>query len=448
MKSSWFKLKIEEMLLLLALLCIPFDRYFLIYQPSAHSPGTTLGKVVVGLLLAYWLTKTVFVGDFKALTRTLRNSVCVLSILFLWSSFLSFMNSRNLAISMAMLIPRINLVVFLILMVNIIQSWDFLKKCIIVLLFASVFVCWAGFYEMITQTPVLETTYQLSQARTTLPQLDTGSYRLQGFGGDPDYHGAILVALGGMLLYYVFAPVRWKWKLVAIALFAAYIINIFATGSRSVWVGLSMLLPTFFLFARIRFKWLIVGVSGLFMVAAFGYLALTTNLATTERLNIDMTDPAIKSRLGDFLMGAKMFEDHPVVGIGLGNFFAQYYRYSHMVSGTLSPKWRPKQAQNGFVQTLAEQGLIGITIYLLLFLAVLRHLYLALRSRPSPEEHLLLVGLLACFFGLIGMTNFIPMTQQESTWIIFAFSTIAAHLVLTRRAEELAQDEAAKPVSP
>jgi O-antigen ligase len=444
-RERWRDLKLDQILLLLALFSIPFDRYFLIYQPSEHSPGTTLGKVLVALLLMFWVTKVVFVGNFRPVVITLSSSVCVTGIFFLWSSYISTMNSRNLAATAALMIPRINLVIFLILMINIIRSWSFLKKCMLVLMIASVFVCLAGFYELVTQEPVLESTYTLSQARTTLPQLETGSYRVQGFGGDPDYHGAMLVSLAGMLLFYVFRPGKWIPRILAALLFGAYVINIIATGSRSVWVGFMTLLGAFFLFAQIRYKWVIAGISAFSIIVVFGILAFTTDFATTERFTtLDLNDPAIRSRIGDFYMGAKMIEDHPFLGIGVGNFFAQYYRYSHMVSGTMSPKWRPKQAQNGFIQVSAEQGIIGLIIYLLLFLMVLREIYIALRRKPKAEDHLLIVGLLTCFCGLIGLSMFIPMTQQEPTWIIFAFSSAAARLFLEKHRQTQASLPAAQ----
>ena len=118
--SSWRTLESDQIVLLIALFVIPFDRYALLYQPSGHSPGTTMGKVLVGLLLALWLVKVVFLGDFRPIPKTLRNSVCLLSIFFLWSSFISIINSRSLAASAAMMIPRVNLIIFMILMVNII----------------------------------------------------------------------------------------------------------------------------------------------------------------------------------------------------------------------------------------------------------------------------------------------------------------------------------------
>jgi O-antigen ligase len=434
--KSWRGLEVDEILLLVALFVIPFDRYALLFQPSGHSPGTTLGKVLVGLLLAMWLVKVVFLGNFKPIPTTLRNAVCVLSIFFLWSSFISTINSRSLGASAAILIPRINLVIFMILMFNIIQSWEFFKKCVFVLLFSSAFVCLAGFYEMITQTPVLESTYTLSQARTNLPKLESGSYRIQGFGGDPDYHGSMLTGFAGLLLFYVFKP-GWKTRLFAGLFFGAYLINIVATGSRSVWVGFAMLLGTFFLFAKIRFKWLLAGAGAGLIAVIFVFLTLTTGLATTERFTtLDMDDPAIRSRMGDFYMGAKMVEQHPVIGIGVGNFFFQYYRYSHMVSGTMSPKWRPKQVQNGFVQIWAEQGTLGIIIFLALLAMVFKELFVSMKRRPTSEEHLMLTGLMSCYFGLLGMMMFIPLTQQESTWIIFALSIAAARLISERRSEE------------
>lgn len=433
-EDSWLRLKPDEIVLLLALFAIPFDRYALIYQPSEHAPGYTLGKVLVAMLLMFWTVKTVFFGDFRPVVTTLRSAVCVMAAFFLWSSFISTINSRNFAITAALMIPRINLVIFLFLMVNIVDSWSFLKKCMLVLMLSSIFVCLAGFYELITKEPVLESTYTWSQARTTLPQLETGSYRIQGFGGDPDYHGAMLVSLAGMALYFLFKPGKWSHRFLAASLFAAYVINIIATGSRSVWVGFAMLLGAFFLFARIRFKWVIAGLSVVLMVVTFAVLEFTTDFAIMERFTtLDMDDPAIRSRMGDFYMGAKMIEHHPIIGIGVGNFFAQYYRYSHMVSGTMSPKWRPKQAQNGFIQVWAEQGAVGIIIYTIMLAVALREFIIPLRRKPADEEHVLVVGLMACYFGFIGLSMFIPMIQQEPTWIIFGLSTAATRLFLEKR---------------
>ena len=102
----------------------------------------------------------------------------------------------------------------------------------------------------------------------------------------------------------------------------------------------------------------------------------------------------------------------------------------------MSPKWRPKQVQNGFVQIWAEQGTLGIIIFLALLAMVFKELFVSMRRHPTSEEHLMLVGLLSCYFGLIGMMMFIPLTQQESTWIIFALSIAAARLLAEKRSEE------------
>lgn len=71
-------------------------------------------------------------------------------------------------------------------------------------------------------------------------------------------------------------------------------------------------------------------------------------------------------------LGLRMVQDHPVLGVGMGNFTSVFARYARgdMVND-------PLVAHNSYVTVAAETGLVGLTLFLLVHVLALR---LAMRA--------------------------------------------------------------------
>jgi O-antigen ligase len=184
------------------------------------------------------------------------------------------------------------------------------------------------------------------------------------------------------------------------------------------------------------------------LVASLAALAVTyfTLLAPPEQLSrITSFDAGGGTGRPDlWAISIAMFKDHPVVGLGAGNFVTVEPRYAtrdidlrrvDLIVDT------PKGAHNTYLHTLTELGTVGM---LLLAAAVLVCLTVAFKSvrtlERAGEPELGLLGR-AVIIGIVGMLAafvFISAAHREQLWLLLgvavAFSTLARSAAGSARA--------------
>ncbi len=97
-----------------------------------------------------------------------------------------------------------------------------------------------------------------------------------------------------------------------------------------------------------------------------------------------------KTRSWDWWVGWEMFKDHPLFGVGLGNYKLNFVPYKAAFLATPQGKSynfyipRAAQAHNDYVQVVAEMGVLGIIA--LLSILVMLPLFFWLRLRTNTDE--------------------------------------------------------------
>jgi O-antigen ligase len=159
----------------------------------------------------------------------------------------------------------------------------------------------------------------------------------------------------------------------------ALIVGIGLSWSRGAWLGLAISLLVVLGFRNRR--------AALLTTAGLLTLALTVALfgtgwlpeAVTARLNdlgnyISGPDPtrteitdanfAVLERVAHWQAGLKMFDDHPWLGIGIGNYAVAYAAYA-------LPHWYESlgHAHNVYLNFLAEAGVLGAGAFILFWLS-------------------------------------------------------------------------------
>ncbi|HEV8700160.1 MAG TPA: O-antigen ligase family protein [Candidatus Polarisedimenticolia bacterium] len=167
-------------------------------------------------------------------------------------------------------------------------------------------------------------------------------------------------------------------------------------------------LPVFFLglaltLSRTGFIMLAVGLLAVWyrVVRDKGLLILAGSVAALSLVTVLLPDtvwqrvgsivPAIRQQRDTFGLrvrlwqaGMRMIEDRPVFGVGPGNFVAALPRYS---PGELTG--RQLVAHNSYVSVAAEMGLVGLALFLMMYLLALREAGFALRwGRRSGSKEL------------------------------------------------------------
>ena len=75
-----------------------------------------------------------------------------------------------------------------------------------------------------------------------------------------------------------------------------------------------------------------------------------------------------------------MFLDHPVLGVGIGNYGAQYKNIYILPD---AKEREQNHSHSSFMQYLAETGLVGFSAFLIMFLYLLRHYIVRFRQNQD-----------------------------------------------------------------
>jgi O-antigen ligase len=176
---------------------------------------------------------------------------------------------------------------------------------------------------------------------------------------------------------------RWQ-LLLTIVLAAAFLFlagitlsGIVASLSRGAWLGVAVAaFVTAFLFHRlVRLSMVAVGAGlALLLLTGFGGVIpedlrerVTTSteefrLFDASTITITSENFAAVERLAHWQAGWNMWEDHPLLGVGAGNFNERYDDY-YVREGL---RFSRGHAHNYYIHTLAETGLAGLVAYLTL----------------------------------------------------------------------------------
>ena len=134
----------------------------------------------------------------------------------------------------------------------------------------------------------------------------------------------------------------------------------------------------------------------------------------------------------------EMIRDRPILGFGMGNFDVFYPIYSQRAikDKLFSEELQPRNAHNDFIQTAVERGLVGLVLFITMFVTIFLMAHrLASRCLP-PRVRLLSIGLAGTFITFLVQAMFgSPMERAISPLILFAFigvlSALYNHFVAT-----------------
>lgn len=134
-------------------------------------------------------------------------------------------------------------------------------------------------------------------------------------------------------------------------------------------------------------------------------------------------DRAIRGRLSEVTSAIMMFGDHPLIGVGYGNFEAHYPRYAQMVG--LDGRREQREAHSLYLEVAAETGLVGIVV----FGTLVGFACLTVRSRRRSflEEgnraaaHLL-TGFGISLLGYLVGSIFLHLTYPRYFWLMIGLA--------------------------
>lgn len=157
-----------------------------------------------------------------------------------------------------------------------------------------------------------------------------------------------------------------------------------------------------------------------------------------SELSADNVDVSTLDRLGLWYSALRLFLDSPIYGIGVNNFQYYYLQY-HPLYGII-PINRLLVAHNIMLNTIAEQGIIGLVALIAMHYAILKKIIWLLKNITSSFYREVIISLSA-FFVFILVHN-----SLDTYWTSFGHVTshfvLALFLALITVIERLSKNEA------
>ena len=147
----------------------------------------------------------------------------------------------------------------------------------------------------------------------------------------------------------------------------------------------------------------------------------------------------ILGRIAVSQMAIELTAEHPLLGVGFGHYRQAFLAKSKDLSGTTSSHARHLSQSVAVLSVLCETGLIGLILYLAVFIAILIpsiHLYRRLGQRPDGfvwRDFIVLYWVLYLQVALMSITSE-PSYYPYTTGLLmfFAALTVGLNFVLVQ----------------
>lgn len=187
------------------------------------------------------------------------------------------------------------------------------------------------------------------------------TFRISGPIGDPNFFAQILLVIVPLSidrLMHAKAPLI---RILAFMVFCSTFFSILFTFSRGALVGLGGMLALVLINHRPS-KWMMI--TGLLLTLISlcflpeRYLDRLTSLfdAIGSSGSVVVED-SLRGRISELVSGLLMFMEHPLVGVGLGNYPVEYQDYARQLG--YDSRHTERHAHNMFLEWIAETGLFG-----------------------------------------------------------------------------------------
>ena len=445
-RRGW--LKAEEIALLVLFATLTFDNLNLlgVGQTGVGVSEITLAKLATLAALGIWTLRALLTKDPRLLGAATGNLSTYFIYAFLLVSCLSIAAHSNIdpakypSNPWAIVIRRVQLVIVFYLILAIARRRQMFHYALAAYLLGGLLTCYAGCYELATGRQFLEVT---PWQNTELLQGVGTVVRSQGLHEDADHQVTFLMLGLAFVPYLWHCAKRWHWRAGLVLIAALYVVAAFGTGAKGGWIGMAMVFGFFLIALPGRKKWAAAAAVLVAGAATFVALGYSSTVVTTEKFSTKYAF-ANTTRFGLIKMAWETVKDHPVFGAGTGSSFFLYHRY-FPAAGSAVPN-KPYPQTNDYMRVWAENGTVGLAVFLLMLGAVLLELGAAVRNAPDVDARMLGLGLLAAYLAMLWAMNIYAQLDSKYLWMTIGMAVAYANLYTpTKEATCLGREAASSP---
>lgn len=273
-------------------------------------------------------------------------------------------------------------------------------------------------------------------------------HRLAGTVGDPNFFALFQYILLPLSVERILTEKRYILKLLAAYCTGTILFTVIFSYSRGGFLGIIVMLFVLFVLYRKRVGKLFVGafltVILILPLAGSRYAErmLTLGYFTNQDNAISMRERSFEGRTSEMLVAGLIFLDHPISGIGLGNYPNYYQVYAQKLF--IDFRKEKREAHCRYLEILAETGLIGLIAFSTIIGVMIRGLIISLRQSRIHGFTELEYTTAAIFTSIIGLLIgfiFLHDAWPRFGWLLFgiAFSipNVLSNMLAERTSEEI-----------
>ncbi len=245
-------------------------------------------------------------------------------------------------------------------------------------------------YQVVTNN-YQQTFFGLASAPAQQVLSASSTSRVGGPINAPNLWGQILVAVSTLIIFRIIHEKNTFIKIAALLMAGIISYVVLNTYSRGAYLVFAIdVVLILFVFEK-RFNPLVgfAGLAVLILLIPFlpaGYRDRFVTLSDFTAQNGIYQDSSFLGRSSEMLTGLAMFADHPILGVGAGNYPVNYQRYTQLIG--LEFRAEARDPHSLYIQLLAETGLLGMIAFLAMVFSLFSALNKACKAiAQSPHLH-------------------------------------------------------------
>jgi len=277
--------------------------------------------------------------------------------------------------------------------------------------------------------------------------------RAEGPIGDPNIFALIMVVLLPLAFFRYRGESSRLLRWAALGAAGLILAGVLLTYSRGAFVALVLTVVIMTIMRYFKFSHVVMAVAALALLVVLinpAYYKRVGTIAAAKSLFSSETtvraDSAIRGRTTEMLAALLTFVDHPILGVGPGQY-SPFYSMEYQTQPGIAFKQldRPRRAHNLYLELAAETGLIGVTVFMVIAIGLLYQLHRARRRwiEARPDLAALATAFWLSIVAYLGASIFLQLSHERYYWFLLALAGAALHVFRSEEETEKANTERA-----
>ena len=323
-----------------------------------------------------------------------------------------------------------------VIVIFFIQQPSSLKGAIWALILAGLFMASVSVFQYLTGT--FSNNYFGFGGWLAQVSGSSSSHRLTGPYDNPNAYAQVLAVIVPLAIDRFLNERNLPMRVLAGLAAGLSALAVVFTYSRGGFLALFFALGIYIVLRRPNFIFLVVVLALAIGLIQFLPDTYSSRLVTLFQLvpsqNALVTDPSLRGRTSENVAAWRMFLDHPILGVGIGNYGLNYQDYSREIG--LDPRISSRTPASLYMELLAEQGLVGITVFATLLALIFRELYSARKNfqlSGMRDQAFMVAALFAGLAGYLFSAINKNSAYSNAFWVIVGIALAAGQVAYNSR---------------